>query len=215
MNINLTLIVQMLVFIVLIWFTMKFVWPMILGPMEERSKKIAQGLAAADRGEQALVHAKEQADGIIREARERANTIIDQAQHRANELIEEAKGIATTDANRIKAQAQEQVTLDIKNAVTTLQSDVQSIQATRIARELSEENLRNQQARYDVGLATTKDILDFQDQLTQARFAEVNSLTRYRTDLATLHRAEGTLLERRRIIFDRGEQEETPWWAYF
>lgn len=112
-------------------------------------------------------------------------------------------------------QAQEQVTLDIKNAVTTLQSDVQSIQATRIARELSEENLRNQQARYDVGLATTKDILDFQDQLTQARFAEVNSLTRYRTDLATLHRAEGTLLERRRIIFDRGAQEETPWWAYF
>ncbi len=73
MNINLTLIVQMLVFIVLIWFTMKFVWPMILGPMEERSKKIAQGLAAADKGEQSLVHAKEQADVIIREARERAS----------------------------------------------------------------------------------------------------------------------------------------------
>ena len=95
MNINLTLIVQMLVFIVLIWFTMKFVWPMILGPMEERSKKIAQGLAAADRGEQSLAHAKEQADAIIREARERATQIIDQAQHRANELVEEAKGVAT------------------------------------------------------------------------------------------------------------------------
>jgi outer membrane protein len=112
-------------------------------------------------------------------------------------------------------QQQEQVTLDIKKAVTTLQSDVQSIQATRIARELSEENLRNQQARYDVGLATTKDILDFQDQLTQARFAEVNALTRYRTDLAELQRAEGTLLEHRNIVLDRGEQEETPWYAYF
>lgn len=110
---------------------------------------------------------------------------------------------------------QEQVTLDVKKAVTTLQSDVQSIEATRIARELSEENLRNQQARYDVGLATTKDILDFQDQLTQARFAEVNSLTRYRTDLAEYYRSQGTLLEERHIVFDRGEQEPTPWWAYF
>ena len=52
MNINLTLIVQMLVFIVLIWFTMKFVWPMILGPMDERSRKIALGLAAAEKGQQ-------------------------------------------------------------------------------------------------------------------------------------------------------------------
>jgi outer membrane protein TolC len=112
-------------------------------------------------------------------------------------------------------QQQESVTLEIKKAVTTLQSDLQSIDATRIARELSDENLRNQQARYDVGLATTKDILDFQDQLTQARFAEVNALTRYRTDLADLHRAEGTLLQRRNILVDRGAQEETPWWAYF
>ena len=88
MSINLTLIVQMLVFIVLVWFTMKFVWPMILGPMDERSKKIALGLAAADKGEQALVHAKEKADAIVREARERATQIIDQAQHRANELVE-------------------------------------------------------------------------------------------------------------------------------
>ena len=51
MNINLTLFVQMLVFIALIWFTMKFVWPMILNPMEERSRKIANGLAAAEKGE--------------------------------------------------------------------------------------------------------------------------------------------------------------------
>jgi len=53
-NINLTLVVQMLVFIVLIWFTMKFVWPMILGPMEERSRKIAAGLTAAAKSEKDL-----------------------------------------------------------------------------------------------------------------------------------------------------------------
>src|SRR3569833_3273705 len=52
-NINLTLVVQMIVFVVLIWFTMKVVWPMILGPMEERSRKIAAGLAAGDKGKQA------------------------------------------------------------------------------------------------------------------------------------------------------------------
>ena len=95
MNINLTLIVQMLVFIVLIWFTMKFVWPMILGPMDERSRKIAAGLAAAEKGNSDLASAKERAEVIMREARERAGQIIDQAQHRANELVEQAKGTAT------------------------------------------------------------------------------------------------------------------------
>lgn len=139
MNIGLTLIVQMLVFIVLIWFTMKVVWPMILGPMEERSKKIAQGLAAADKGEQSLVHAKEQADGIIREARERATQIIDQAQHRANEMIEEAKGIATTDANRIKAQAEEQVVLEASQARESLRREVGQIAVAAASKLLERE----------------------------------------------------------------------------
>ena len=118
-------------------------------------------------------------------------------------------------AQRQLQQRQEQVTLEVKRAVTTLLSDLQSIDATRVARELSEENLRNQQARFDVGLATTKDLLDFQDQLTQARFREVNARTRYRNNLAELHRAEGTLLQKRNIVIDRGQPEESPWWAYF
>ena len=139
MNINLTLIVQMLVFIVLIWFTMKFVWPMILGPMEERSKKIAQGLAAADRGEQALAHAREQADAIVREARERATQIIDQAQHRATELVEEAKGIATTDAQRIKAQAEQQVVLETSRARETLRREVAQIAVAAASKLLERE----------------------------------------------------------------------------
>ena len=67
MNINLTLIVQMLVFIVLIWFTMKFVWPMILGPMDARSQKIAAGLAAAEKGKADLASANERAEAVFRE----------------------------------------------------------------------------------------------------------------------------------------------------
>ena len=79
MNINFTLIIQMVVFALLIWFTMKFVWPMILGAMEAREKKIAAGLAAAEKGQQELSQARSNSDSIIREARERAQQIIDQA----------------------------------------------------------------------------------------------------------------------------------------
>ncbi|MBV8146480.1 MAG: F0F1 ATP synthase subunit B, partial [Gammaproteobacteria bacterium] len=92
MNINLTLVVQMIVFATLIWGTMKWIWPQILSAMEERERKIAQGLAAAEEGEKELAQSRDKADAIIREARERANQIIDQAQHRANELVEQAKG---------------------------------------------------------------------------------------------------------------------------
>ena len=140
MNINLTLIVQMLVFIVLIWFTMKFVWPMILGPMEERSKKIAQGLAAADRGEEALAKAREEADAIIRAARERASQIIDQANHNANELIEQAKGTATTDAQRIKASAEQQTELETSRARESLRREVAQI-AVQAASKLLEREI--------------------------------------------------------------------------
>jgi F-type H+-transporting ATPase subunit b len=139
MNINLTLVVQMLVFIALIWFTMKFVWPMILEPMEERAQKIAQGLAAADKGEQALTHAKEQADGIIHEARERATQIIDQAQHRANELVEEARGGALTEAKRIKTAAEEQVSLESARARESLRREVAQIATAAASRVLQRE----------------------------------------------------------------------------
>ena len=103
MNINVTLIVQMVVFAILIWFTMKFVWPMILGAMDEREKKIAAGLAAAEKGQQELAQAQSRADDvIIRKPATARQQIIDQAQHRANEIIEQAK--ADRDAGRPAAR---------------------------------------------------------------------------------------------------------------
>jgi F-type H+-transporting ATPase subunit b len=126
-NINLTLIVQMLVFILLIWFTMKWVWPMILGPMEERDRKIAQGIADGEKGERELQEARGRADAIVREARERANQIIDNAQHRANELVEEAKGTAQQEGARIVAAAQEQIELDTTRAKESLRKEVAGI----------------------------------------------------------------------------------------
>ena len=140
MNINLTLIVQMLVFIVLIWFTMKFVWPLILGPMEERSKKIAQGLAAADRGEEALAKARDEAETIIRAARERASQIIDLANTQANELVEQAKGVATSDAQRIKVAAEQQTELETSRARESLRREVAQI-AVQAASKLLEREI--------------------------------------------------------------------------
>lgn len=110
---------------------------------------------------------------------------------------------------------EEGVTLEIKTAVSDLQSDLKSIDATRIARELAEENVRNQKARYDVGLATTKDLLDFQDRLTLAQAAEVQALTAYNTDLAEMRRVEGTLMSARNVMIERVSPEHAPWWASF
>lgn len=127
MNINFTLIIQMVVFALLIWFTMKFVWPMILGPMEERSRKIAAGLAAAEKGQQELAQGRDKAEAIIREARERATQIIDQAQHRANDLIEQAKSTATAEGQRLVAAAKQQIELEATHAREALRREVASI----------------------------------------------------------------------------------------
>ncbi|MEO7207210.1 MAG: F0F1 ATP synthase subunit B [Steroidobacteraceae bacterium] len=139
MNINLTLIVQMLVFVLLIWFTMKFVWPMILGPMDERTRKIAAGLAAAEKGQHDLVSAHERAEVIMREARERAGQIIDQAQHRANDMVEEAKGAATAEGARLLAAAQEQIDLAAAHAREVLRRDVAQLAVSAASKILERE----------------------------------------------------------------------------
>jgi F-type H+-transporting ATPase subunit b len=123
-NINLTLIVQVLVFIVLIWFTMKFVWPMILGPMKERENKIAQGLAAAEKGKADLVQADQRAEAIVKEARTKAAQILDQAGKRSNEMVEEAKGTASAEAQRLVAQAHEDAALESTRAREGLRREV-------------------------------------------------------------------------------------------
>jgi F-type H+-transporting ATPase subunit b len=138
-NINLTLIVQVIVFIVLIWFTMQFVWPMILGPMDERSKKIAAGLAAAEKAKQELAQAGEKTEAMMREARERAGQIIDQAQHRANDIVEQAKGTASAEGARLIASAQEQIALASARAREALRRDVANIAVSAASKILERE----------------------------------------------------------------------------
>jgi len=138
-NINLTLIVQMLVFATLVFAVMKWVWPVILAAMDERERKIAQGLAAAEKGEQELAQARGKADEIVREARERANQIIDHAQHRANDLVEQAKGTATTEGARLIAAAQQQIELDTARARESLRREVAGIAVGAAAKLLARE----------------------------------------------------------------------------
>jgi F-type H+-transporting ATPase subunit b len=139
MNINLTLVVQMIVFIVLIWFTMKVVWPMILGPMEERSKKIAVGLAAGEKGTQELAQARDRADAIVREARERATQIVEQAQRQANDLLEHAKGTASSEGARLVEAAKQQIELETSHAREALRREVATIAVTAASKVLERE----------------------------------------------------------------------------
>ncbi len=112
-------------------------------------------------------------------------------------------------------QLEEDVTREITQAVNNLKALVTSIQATRLARELAEENVRNQQARFDVGLATTKDLIDFTERLTLAERQEIQSLATYNIELARLYFSRGTLLSERNVALESAVPEGTPWWAQF
>jgi len=139
MNINLTLVVQMIVFVVLIWFTMKVVWPMILGPMSEREQRIKAGLAAGDKGQQELAQARDRADAILREARERATQIVEQAQRQANDLVDQAKGTATSEGARLVEQAKQQIELETSHAREALRREVATIAVTAASKVLERE----------------------------------------------------------------------------
>jgi len=112
-------------------------------------------------------------------------------------------------------QTVSEVALEVGQSVGDVISNLQRISQTRVARELSEENLRNQTKRYDVGMVTTTDLLIFQDQVARARLAEIQAVIDYNNSLAALERAQGTLLERFNVrVADRGDTI-TPWWARF
>ncbi|MEJ5208573.1 MAG: F0F1 ATP synthase subunit B [Lysobacteraceae bacterium] len=109
MNLNLTLIAQALAFATLIWLIATLIWPPLLKAIEERQKKIAEGLAAADKSQESLAKAEEQVAELLREARTKANQIIDQANVRANQLVEQAKQEAVAEAEQQKALAQAEI----------------------------------------------------------------------------------------------------------
>jgi len=138
-NINLTLIIQMIVFALLVWFTMSRIWPPLMRAVEERQRKIAQGLAAADRGEQELQQARQGAEAILREARERAGQILEQAQHRANDIVEQARVSASQEGQRLVASAQQQIDLEASRAREGLRREIGGIAVAAASKLLERE----------------------------------------------------------------------------
>lgn len=127
MNINLTLIGQMIAFSAFVVFCMKFVWPPILAAMQARSEKIAEGLAAADKANHDLELAKEKAVERLKEAKEEAASIIDSANKRAAQIVEEAKDAAVVEGDRIKAAAQAEIEQEVNRAREQLRSKVATL----------------------------------------------------------------------------------------
>ena len=127
MNINLTLLAQAVAFAVFIWFTVKFVWPPLMRAIEERQKTIADGLAAAEKGKQALEISTRQADDEIKAVRARVAEIIAQAEKRNAQMIEEAKKAAKAEGEREKLAAQAEIDQQIAHAREALREQVANL----------------------------------------------------------------------------------------
>jgi F-type H+-transporting ATPase subunit b len=138
-NINATLIGQVIWFALFIWFVMKVVWPYFQRIIAERQKTIADGLAAAEKGQKDLSQAKSKADEIIREARNRAVQIENQAQHRANELIDQAKKTAIGEGDRLIVAAQQQIQLESTRARESLRKEVAALAVSGASQLLERE----------------------------------------------------------------------------
>lgn len=124
MNINLTLFGQMLAFAVFVWFTMKFVWPPIVKAMEERKTRIADGLAAAERGQHEQELAKKHAKDTMLEAKQQAAEIKSAAEKQAVMIIEEARDKAKEEGNRQLAAAQAEIEQETNKAREVLRVKV-------------------------------------------------------------------------------------------
>ena len=124
MNINLTLIGQSITFAVFVWFCYAYVWPPLVNALAERTKKISEGLAAAERGQHEHELAEKKASERLKAAKGQASEIIAQAQKRANEIVDEAKQDARTEAERIKAGANAEIEQEVNRAREHLRKEV-------------------------------------------------------------------------------------------
>ncbi len=127
MNINATIFGQVISFAFFAWFCMKFVWPALIGAMEERKVKIADGLEAADRAKRDLELAQGKAAEELKEAKQEAASIIDQANKRAGQIVEEAKDKAREEGDRLKTSAQAEIDQEVNRAREELRGKVANL----------------------------------------------------------------------------------------
>lgn len=127
MNFTATILGQTIAFIVFIAFCMKFVWPLLLGMIEEREKRIADGLAAGEKGEQKLVEAEERYQQAVEDGKRKASDIISQAEKRGDEIIEEAKQHAKAEGARQLEAAKSEIDQERERARQELKQKVAAL----------------------------------------------------------------------------------------
>lgn len=127
MDINATLLGQAITFAILVWFTMKFVWPPLSNMLEERAKRIADGLAAAEAGKQELLNAEAKVAIELKKVQVRATEIIANSEKRADQIVEEAKDRAKHEADRILNDAKAQIDQEFMRVKEQLRNQVSSL----------------------------------------------------------------------------------------
>jgi F-type H+-transporting ATPase subunit b len=139
MNINATLFFQLVVFFIGAWVTMKYIWPPLIKSLEERQKKIADGLAAADRGQKSLDEAKRKI--AEEQAAERAHVqqLVAEAEKRGQAIVEAAKGQAKVEADRIVEAAKAEATQEMQRAKDSLRDQVAVLAVAGAAQILQRE----------------------------------------------------------------------------
>ena len=139
MDINLTLFGQTLAMVVFVWICMKFIWPLLLEAIEERQAQIAEGLAAADKGQESLEKAKVEAENIVDDARKQATSILDQANARANEIVADGKADGVKERERQLAAAKAEIEQETNRAREELRGQVSAIAIASAERILERE----------------------------------------------------------------------------
>ena len=140
MNINLTLFLQMIAFAAFVWFCMKFVWPPIVTALAERKTKIAEGLAAAERGHHEQELGQQRATEIMKKAKSQAADIVNQANRRATEIVDEAKQDARQEGARLVHAAKAEIDQEVNRAREELREKV-AVLAVAAAEKILEKEI--------------------------------------------------------------------------
>lgn len=150
MNLNFTMVAQAISFAIFIWFTARFVWPPLMKAVEERQQKIADGLAAANKGQHELVQAQSRAQEVLNGAKQQSQDLLANAQKRADEMVEQAKLAAKTEGERQLLAARANIDQEVQQARETLRGQVASLALAGAEQVLMRE----------VDVAKHRDVLD-------------------------------------------------------
>ena len=127
MNLNASLLAEMFAFGLFVWLTMKYVWPVLLAAINEREKKIADGLADADRAKQELSQAHDQAGGILKEARGKAADAVNTANQQASQILEDARKQSQEERQRQVEAAKAEIQQELNRAKDALRAEVAKV----------------------------------------------------------------------------------------